>query len=430
MKMKEKLNGILVTLIFLAFFAGCSDTKNNVGIPSNYKADTLRVYSDSLFVYQYSLEDSVANFINSTKLIAGDYRNNNSVILMKFGVFPQDEFLIENSGAELSLQIKQKENTDLSEIKFGLVKQNWDSYQATWLKADNDNLWEASWDDITANLITDVQHTTTVTDSTVSFIFTKETMQEIIDEWINYDLDNEIIPAHYGFAVYLENSSDFYAEFYSRSTDKGPKLTFDYKSIEELREDEVLSYERVAMSNTFINSKMPQNDGTLNHQLLLANIAPTLSVIKFDTDNLKESLKNQTGKDVNIGMVTINKAELVLSLDETNSHFSEQSFGIYSYYLLEEKEYELNQEIKSSDLGVLSPNYLATLNSDESTVAINITSLVQAFISDIKTNNGIVLKSSKESFDNSFVRFHNQNAADAAKRPFLKLIYTTPILEK
>jgi hypothetical protein len=416
----------LVVLLFL-FVAGCSDKKNVIGDDSNLHPYYTEIKADSLFQYFYSYENETGSFIRNDKSLTGHFRTNESITLLRFTNLPDSGFVFtEETAPSLILPVKKHFNSEGMVLRIGIIKQFWHHFFATWENAEEDVEWEKSWDDYSAMTLLEgiEEYIVSEEDSTVVFTLPKEVLEGIIEGWTMED------PEGYGFAVYAEDGgvADSYLEFYSRETSDGPLLSFDYYATEG--DTAAVSYERMPVHQTFINSKQPVEGYYTGEELQIANIVPTRTAIKL---NLFDEFFVSLSPEEDLKKITINKAELVLykEQEEGTSHFGESRFEIFPYIIVN-NEYPLeeadNLPIPVEDLQSISPTFTSVITETQDSLAVNITSIVQSHISELKPNLGFIITSSLENKDNSFIGFYPPGHLEEEKRPYLRILYTLPFI--
>ena len=414
-----------LTLIIVAFIiiAGCSDKKNVIGDGSDIVPYMVDIDSDTLFEqgYYYSYEDYTKPFLRNTKSLVGNFAQTEFITLLRFGNLPDSGFVI-TEDPELILRLKHGHNQEGMQLKLGLIKQRWEPLFATWNKAEEEVDWEDDWNDYsTITILDEIEQTVTDADS-ILFAIPADLMTSVIEGWV------KDVPLSYGLALFAAgNRDDNYVELYTRETADGPRLQFDY--LVSVADTVSVRYDRMPIYNTFINSAHPVDGYYLENEIKIGNIVPRRGVLKFDLDH--EMFANVTDEE-HLKKITVNKAELVLfrTDDENEYHFAESLFEIYPYYLL--KEYAPDDlsglPIPAEDIGIISPTFTSILRVDADSVAVNITSIIQSFVSDLKENKGIIITSSLENKDASFVGFYSPDHTEGEKRPYLRIIYTLPFI--
>lgn len=429
-----KLINKVLTLACVSVFviAGCTSKDNTVGIDREKDTPlTIKIDSDSLFSYIYSYSDSVGPSFPNNKLITGDFKDNHSITLMRFGNLPREGFVIA-ADAKLNLNISGKFETEGMLLKLALIEQEWSQREATWSQADIDTAWKKNWSN-SSNL--SILSTTEVSeDDSLAFIIPKDEIQKVVEDWISEE------PSTFGLAVIAEsNVTDSYVEFFDKDNrESRPELLFKFRQQDDSEEDELRDYQRPPVYNTFINSIELKNGISLKeNEFIVSNLPPNDIVVKLDTDFVKNEIlrKDNVLTAEELKRVTINRADLILSIDEQRSHYSPsvQQVSVRPFNLMEEfaDKSELPIEEKLTEL--LLDNYGSTNHLGQEKININITSTLQAYISGLRDNHGMMLKSTVERADNTFLLAENRDntyivffnhKADESLRPYLKVTYT------
>ncbi|MBW6516318.1 MAG: hypothetical protein K0B81_06855 [Candidatus Cloacimonetes bacterium] len=415
----------LITLIILTLVMifGCSTRKNIIGEDSDLEPNVVEIKAEQgLFEYYYSYENETGNFMRNTKSITGHFRGNESITLLRFTNLPDSGFVL-TEDPTLTLKIRNNYNAEGMTLRFGLIRQNWHHFFATWEQAEENIEWELSWDDQSAMEILDGLLGMVTEEDSLVITIPSVKMQDIIEGWIQEE------PESYGLAIFSEVSNgrnDQYVEFYSRETTNGPILNFEYYTAET--DTIIYTYERMPLQQTFINSKKPVEGYYAGEEIIIGNIVPTRSVIKL---NLEED-SFDLPPNIDLKMITVNRADLIVhrKTDEDMYHFTVEPFEFYPYYLLEEFAPSETEKlpIEAENIGNFTTTVTSFFGVDAEYVSLNITPIVQAHISEIKENFGLLITSSLENKDNGFIGFYTPDSVEIEKRPYLRVIYTLPFL--
>jgi len=214
------------------------------------------------------------------------------------------------------------------------------------------------------------------------------------EEWIDEDVNSGL--------VFYSDTDDSFMEIYTSeySTDTFPILTFEFRETEE----DTLIIETIS---TCYDCAIYESDNSYEKwqdELKLSNIQPINIFTKFDLDALESSFVDALPVDYEIAnadttiflqRVTINKAELVLFNNGINAYPLDGSISISPFFVTADSINTDFPEIPLLSNDDLSDIYISntsdTLNSEHFT--IDITKVVQYYISNEYENNGIVLKS-------------------------------------
>ncbi len=413
---------IVISILILILISGCSDKKNVIGEGTDLHPYLVDIRAEDLFEYYYAYENETGNFIRNTKSIVGNFRGNESITLIRFSNLPDSNFVLQED-PQLILTMNKHYNSEGMNLRFGTISQIWDPLHVSWEKSGQDSLWHQSWDDYSnMTILEEIVQQISETDSTLTVNLPMDLMTDLIQGWI------KDTPETYGLAIFAdlaENNNNSYVEFFSRETSDGPVLKFEYLAAPG--DTTFVTYERMPIYNSFINSKQPVDGYYIEEEILVGNIVPTRSVVKL---NLQSEYFNPLPEDDDLKKITVNKAELILFKQTQNeaSHFAEQLFQIYPYYLINEFSPEEigSLPIAVENMGIVNPTYTSIISETADSVAVNITSIVQSHISELKDNYGLVISSSLENKDNSFISFYPPNTLDESKKPYLRVIYTLP----
>ncbi|MBT7296944.1 hypothetical protein HN836_04770, partial [Candidatus Woesearchaeota archaeon] len=211
---------------------------------------------------------------------------------------------------------------------------------------------------------------------------------------VNLDItdffNNDSLFIKNGLVIFSDSENNF-IECYSSESEYKPEL----KIITET--DTTIIY---ASADTFINSTQP-NDEIITNSLIISNICPTRSFLKFSIPD--EIIDPQ---------ITINKAEIILESD--NNYLSNYNLTITPYIVHSDSIESTLPSEEDYEYAVGS----SIFENDE--ISINITPIIQKIISnDYYDNEGIILKSTTENKDFSFINFNIDNIE-------IKITYTLP----
>ena len=244
----------------------------------------------------------------------------------------------------------------------------------------------------------------------------------ILEDWINEDVNS-------GLVIYsdTEGFMEIYASEYS--TDKNPTLTFEYKLTEAdtsfTTETIQTCYDCMIFDTNNIYEKW-------EGELKISNIQPINIYTKFDV--LESIFVDELPIDYEIAdddtalflqRITINKAELILDNNGSNSYPTSGSTYLSPYFVVSDT---INLDPTNLDIPLLSFEDVDDLYISSSTdtlqidqIAIDITKVIQYYISGEYINKGIVLRSLNVNDD--FI--HTEFDAE----PEIRITFTPPYIE-
>ena len=345
-----------IIYLFLIIIVSCTQNTNPIGFESEIElSEILLDEIDDC----YSFQNSIENFNNNDILIISD----NITTFIKFNDLP--DTLTTADSLLMKLKIKHiSESDEEFNLKFALINDDWDENEIIW----QDSLYE----EYVLN-ISNVWHDSIEVNLNITDFF-----------------NNDSLFIKNGLALFSDSQNNF-IEIYSSESEYKPEL----KIITET--DTTIIY---ASADTFINST-ETNEEIIENESIISNICPTKSFIKF-------SIPTEIYDDAQI---TINKAEFIL---ESNDYYlSNESLFITPYMM----------HTETDSIPPNEEDYEYLIGSSEfkdGKISINITPIIQKIISnDDYDNEGIILKSTTENKDLSFINFNNDNIE-------IKILYTLP----
>lgn len=412
---------ITILLSLSLIFFGCTNKKNLVGTNDLENPEPIEIEIGSQYFSQfYSFEDSIRNN-NSDNLVIGNYISNGSenraVSLFKFTSLV-DTLYEQIANPRLNLKIKSNHNFDVIDsntLLVGKLKINWFESKATWFSPSDSTSWTNDFfslnDGDDFELIDGLNIYYDDDDS-----LSVELPLNLLEEWIWQPENN------FGLVFFTDDPDKFLEIFSSESIDVQPTLFFNYKATAE---DSLTIVQKIVTHDVHIFST--DNIFTIfEDRLIISNIQPIRMLMKFDLPaELFTDAMSETIIDTSLFMqrLSINRADLILSFDDnlpSTYPFEEEKINIDPYVLLTD-DFELSQNSPLLAVDDYEDPYLVSsagsLNSDN--FKINITSVVQTFVSGSKENFGIMLQSIREN--------NNLKHTEFKTDPKIKLIFTPPI---
>ena len=411
---------IIFILIFILIIMGCTQKKNTVGVPNVNNEPIEMIISDTTYFGNfYSFEDSCRNYIGNSKLVVGTYENNEAKSLIRFTSLPDTVYQFDSENITLTLWLENSLNFE--SLEFGKLKQEWVEYLVTWEAATDSTDWE---DDFFESLdfTFDVEQTDSLNiEIPIEKFYSEVNRSYFVIDSLIYD---------YGLILYSGSSDDEnrFIEIKSRESGTQPLLSFDYTPAED---DTSRTFSNTV---TYDTSMFLKKDGTnedfvtFEDELIISNIQPIKMYLNFDISDsvfIADSSGIETNYDYT--MMTINKAEIILSVKDSTefTYPLETSFTLFSYLVTSE-----DPQIPfaySEDYEYIYGSLNSSGSSADTEFVIDITKIVQGITSGENENNGILIKSTKENKDFSFIDFGTK--FDEGKEPKIRIIYTPPIFE-
>ena len=411
-------------MIISLIVVGCTQKDNVVGTNGPGGPSPINTTIDQTnFTQKYSYEDSCA-FSNSNTIVVGNYNEETSYGLLRFTSLPDSFYEI--SSVNLSLEISKRNNFDVVDnttLKLAKIN-NVEFYEnATWWVSSDSTQWSG-------------EH---FSDADYTELLPEEFGVECNEDSINITLDTQVLAEwidgelNTGIVIYSE--TDGFMEIYASeySTDENPTLTFEYKITEA---DTLYTTETI---QTCYDCMIFETDNVYEKwedELKISNIQPINIYTKF---NVPDSLflKNYTVVDsmvmpdeipveIFLQRITINKAELILNNDGTNAYPISGSTYLNPYFVVSDT---INIDSANLDIPLLSFEdvddlYISsstdTLQTDQ--IVIDVTKIIQYYISGEYDNKGIVLRSLNVNDDFIHTEFDIE--------PEIRITFTPPYIEE
>ena len=411
-----------IGILMISFIIiSCTQRNNVVGTNGPGGATPLiTIIENSNFTDFYSFEDSCA-YSNSTTMLMGKYQNETAYSLLRFTVLPDTFYEI--SSVNISLEIKNRHNfDDIDNTTFKLAKINdinWYENANWWISSDSTS-WNNgeyfSIDDYT-DLLQDEYEVECNEDS-----ININLDINILENWID-DEDN----VNSGLVIY--SNTDGFMEIYTSeySNDKNPILTFEYKE----SETDTLTTESISTCYDCMIYETDNNYEYWQDELKISNIQPISIFTKF---NIQESIFTDMlpddyiieNADTNLFLqrITINRAELIFNSDGINAFPIDGSISLIPYFVIGDTLNFGNSEIPLLIDDDIDDLYISsssdTLQSEKYT--INITKVIQYYISGEYENKGLVIRSLNA--DNNFIH------TEFDLQPVIEITFTPPYIEE
>lgn len=397
---------ILFILVSILMIIGCTNKNSNLGFPgsdfNNYQITLL----DSVFTSAYTYKDSIAAFPSNTKLIIGNYQNTESRIILRFTNLPRNVTLQEDPS--LNFYINKRYNPQTMNIKIAQISDKiFTQNTATWTSYFENSNWDNPGGDYTDSLMTLHTKDFSVDSTNISFTIPKE----IVQKWIN---ENNIY-TNYGLILIAEDANDTFVEFYASEAAPAvrPNLKLKYlNSNNEVKEDT-----RYATHDTFIHNK--EETPLVLQPLIISNIPPRSVYLDF-----KLPYTAFTGIDFeeDLRKININQATLILSVNEDSTLFMNDRYMIgVGIPHTKPTEENLKQHFDITKMYLYATTNKAINNNK---IEINITSIIQHFVSNFRENNGIYIINNQKNMDFSHIYIYGLDEANSELRPKINIKYT------
>ena len=374
--------GILAILVILAsmMLSGCT-TKNNPTGTGNSELEPIFIQMNNSYLQKFfTYQDTVENNGNTGNLSVGMRDELSAVALLMFETLPDSTVC---DSAMIELHFEDRWGQPGQTLQVAKVMQPWDEDAVTWQEAQDGVAWnEPRWE------LLDTSVQTTDADSILIPL-----PLSLVQSWVDGDTTN------YGLALLSEEQG--ICQFHSAEGSDVPSL-FIYHT----QSDTVAKYTLNVTYDAFICDGAPQS-GELT-DATLANVVPTRMYTMWDLslDAFNTALPDSVSiaDSTEMRRTTINSAELIVQVDTTFSYIPEDVFNVYSFLVIDSVSAD-SLPYSSDQLKSFAYTDIGTFSEDEGTLTIDVTPIVQAIVSNIEENRGIVVSSLQETINMGFVRF-------------------------
>jgi len=354
---------IMFTLCaLLLMLVACTQKDNLTGTSDSGLRPETAILDQSYRLDAFCYQDTAINKGSVGSFSVGMHNDLQAVGLIYFDEMPDSIECVETG---LRLVMEARHGAAGQTIRLARVLQPWDETECDWTYAGEDTLWEEPrWEALDG---AEAQ----TTDSDTLFL---PLPTSLVQSWIDGDT------LTYGLAIYTEEQG--ICQFYSSEADESnPKLIIRYTSGDSLAE-----YGLYANEDVFISNGAPENAQLEANTL--CNVTPTLLYMKWDLS--LQALQAVTGitDTLEIRQTTINRAEVVIPVDEALSFIPEDTFTAYAYRLKSESALD---SLPVAGDQLLAYSYTDVSSYADGEIAIDVTPIIQGMTAGIKQNYGIVV---------------------------------------
>ena len=408
-----------IIMIISLIMISCTQKDNIVGSGGSGEYTPLNItINHNYFTEIYSYEDSCA-YSNSNTMVFGKYNEESSFSLLRFTSLPDTSFEI--TSVNISLEIKDRNNFDVVDnttLKIARINDIEWFENATWWVASDSTDWNNS-EHFSETDYTDLLPEEYEVECEEDSIYITLNTNIMVD-WINEDVNS-------GLVIYSD--TDGFMEIYASeySNDENPILTFEYR---ETQEDTLIT-ETIETCYDCMVYEIDNNYIKFENEFKISNIQPINIYTKFDilesifTDVLPvDFIIENADTALFLQRVTINKAELILNNDGTNSYPLGGSIYLSPYIVTVDTINTDLPEIPLLSFEDIEDLYISsstdTLQSEQ--INIDITKVIQYYISGEYDNNGIVIRSLN--VNDNFIH------TEFDLEPEIRITFTPPFLEE
>lgn len=415
-----KLRYLTLLILPIILLSACTKKDNLTGT-NWYDQDVLQITDNNAVVSAYSFmadEEDLPSLSSGRKnILVANHDGVKAKALLRFTNLLSAEAideLAEFRNPKLNLEITRSSKGDESPIALKFYKVN----QA--YNADPDSILVENLEELTASAATWDQHTVSL--DTLSVVLS----YDIIRNWTSEEDSLGL-----NILVEIPDDSQGFMELRPAGSLAGASISYEYKNSED--DEEYQDYKNYAVLNTFSFQRAIDEDSSAwrisnrSGKRLYIDLQPNFSLLKdADGNSLSDDIKKKT---------QVNHAELVLFVKD-NPNFGNTVQYVFSTFLLKNRP-EAGAVINIDDMVVASSIVPISniLYSTRDSLALNITPIVQAYLSEktftdgeIIEPYGILIMSNYEMKDFGEVDFWDLLTAPEDKKPYIRIQYTPPFL--
>jgi len=406
-KLSKKKSGFInfflpIVVLYLICLTSCGSDKSIQGFSKDdgFDPNDRGVVGHTLITtleIEETFSDTLVATGNAPLLLLGAFKNIETNILLKFENIP-DTVTITNATISIRTRELLGDNRNKSSFMASIhaVREDWEEGKVT-----EDN-FANSFD---ANAIASAEILSvagTALDSnltrveTVRFSLNSEGV-DLVKSWADTTSEN------FGFLVNFDlDQSLFIKEFYSKDALTQPLPTLDLEILDGTEKDTL--FIPVTADAYLFSSLIEPPAG----RLYVDNVFSRQTVVKFDLSGIDS-------------LATINRADLILTLDRDNSIIGVDPFILQMISL--DTPFESPESVELGTISV-DPLVIPLITRDMTTVTIPIRSLIQLWVNNRIDNNGFLIRSATPGLDVARVAFRS-TTMDSAASTRLEIDFTT-----
>jgi hypothetical protein len=390
---------MIIAFGLVLMLSGCTERKGSpVGIDL---IDEDQIGEGPVEIIVFAIDDtSFLEQVNagaSTELIVGSEGQSVMRSLLRFELLPEADSVL-----RATVKFRRSPNYSAStlEIIAYSVTADWDEIIATWEISDKDSLGEeVSWNqpggDFDPMEVGRFSFDSTGEDS----LFEMDLDTELVKDWIEGDVQNNGII----LVSSLEGSDFTVASFVSRQSADGigePTIEVEYVTEDDPDTTKLAEF---LVSNDVVLYGYEGSD-RFEHPLL-GDIPAFRTILRFDFPGFDSTW-------------TIIRADLNVHLADTTHLHGDRE--VEAFAVLDSIWNGPDTEVDNSILAN------TTVSPGDSILELNMTGMVQLWVSGDFDNNGIILRMGRSTDLFGFLGLHGSSASDPDRRPFLEIFYHVP----
>ena len=389
-------------LLFCLFLALTACTKKDNLTGDNFSDVRPQTFFYDGFDLGFSFGDSVAVKGNEKVLLCGHSGEVEAVTVLHFNTLPKDftipESYQDTTWVQLSIIRSNKSLRNSTVLQLYSIEQHW---------------LEDAAQELDLSAMTPIGETFTLPDSIGS-------QGTIVKLPLSVEFLNQLSTAGKdSLSIGIKAADGTWCEIDSRSTGKGPRISFKYEKPES---KQMLTFDMLAARDSYVvtgaQSTIQADKWVIN------NLYPSRIYVHWLNDwNLFKDMEGNTLDEAQRKRVTINKAELIFHLKENPYYKAGVPYSLKPIWV-EKDSVEVAMQLTGSDLGSGTLPTTGFVKGDS--LVVDITPFMQGYANGKKINKGLIIKSEQEM--QSFGQMEFYHFTSPSNKPKLRVVYTVPWL--
>jgi len=389
-------------LLFCLFLALTACTKKDNLTGDNFSDVRPQTFFYDGFDLGFSFGDSVAVKGNEKVLLCGHSGEVEAVTVLHFNTLPKDftipESYQDTTWVQLSIIRSNKSLRNSTVLQLYSIEQHW---------------LEDAAQELDLSAMTPIGETFTLPDSIGS-------QGTIVKLPLSVEFLNQLSTAGKdSLSIGIKAADGTWCEIDSRSTGKGPRISFKYEKPES---KQMLTFDMLAARDSYVvtgaQSTIQADKWVIN------NLHPSRIYVHWLNDwNLFKDMEGNTLDEAQRKRVTINKAELIFHLKDNPYYKAGVPYSLKPIWV-EKDSVEVAMQLTGSDLGSGTLPTTGFVKGDS--LVVDITPFMQGYANGKKINKGLIIKSEQEM--QSFGQMEFYHFTSPSNKPKLRVVYTVPWL--
>jgi len=392
----------LLVLTVLVLFA-CTKRNNLTG--DNWSDAHPLIARDTTFIAGFSYKHAGKISGKETTLLCGNFDGKTSMVILQFTGLPDTMTVNADTDSIPCLYLVPVKRSPLSKDPLRLT---FYKLAHDWAADSTSNIQDADLSDLAIEPYT-VPDSVSATDTLKIHI-----PADIIQNWKTAGVT--------GFNLAIKVQTDGWLELKSYESLSGAKLMFTYTLPGNTTSQTYNS--RVAKDSYRVTGDQAD---IVNNVWNCKNLYPQrLFIQSLVPNSLFKDVEGNQLSEADVKRLTINKAELIL-FTKPGAYYTTSSASFFPYN--EKDTLSVPRVLVDDNLQLITGSIYSysVLNSDS--VKINITPLMQGWTSGELKKRGMVVKLGQEMLNYGNMEFWHFLDAPVGKKPYFRIIYTSPILK-